>query len=301
MESEVGNGGSRRQVVTELAQIKELVSQLDVNLGASSALCKHLTAQIFSLTERSIAIISSSNLDGGRKRATAVPSPLEDVADMPFKNNKKRKTMEKKKHVRVSSVVDDGHSWRKYGQKDILGTKYPRGYYRCTHRRSTGCLATKQVQRADDDPTLFDVIYLGEHTCVHNTAAAAAAVAQAKPTPEHNPKAHSLRQSWSAKMTVETQVLAVAAAGQASGCLEQEQSPFSTPGNWGVSPATSDSNQVVSFAPFGATAGDAEQRARSEFQEVVSALVAASSAPEPDFVDEFLNLDPSLFSYHPDP
>jgi hypothetical protein len=43
--------------------------------------------------------------------------------------------MEKRKHqVRVSSPrggagenpVDDGHSWRKYGQKEILGTKHPR-------------------------------------------------------------------------------------------------------------------------------------------------------------------------------
>jgi hypothetical protein len=40
--------------------------------------------------------------------------------------------MDKKRHeVRVSSAAgdhpaDDGHSWRKYGQKDILGAKHPR-------------------------------------------------------------------------------------------------------------------------------------------------------------------------------
>jgi hypothetical protein len=41
--------------------------------------------------------------------------------------------MEKRKNlVRVSSAgggeppVNDGHSWRKYGQKEILGAKYPR-------------------------------------------------------------------------------------------------------------------------------------------------------------------------------
>jgi hypothetical protein len=44
-----------------------------------------------------------------------------------------RKMMEKRKNlVRVSSAgggeppVNDGHSWRKYGQKEILGAKYPR-------------------------------------------------------------------------------------------------------------------------------------------------------------------------------
>lgn len=40
-----------------------------------------------------------------------------------------------------------------------------RGYYRCTHRHSQGCLATKQVQRCDEDPTIFEVTYRGRHTC----------------------------------------------------------------------------------------------------------------------------------------
>ncbi|CAN6482749.1 unnamed protein product [Victoria cruziana] len=61
--------------------------------------------------------------------------------------------------------LDDGYSWRKYGQKDILGAKYPRGYYRCTHRHAQGCQATKQVQRSDHNPSVFDITYCGKHTC----------------------------------------------------------------------------------------------------------------------------------------
>ncbi|KAL8536318.1 hypothetical protein ACS0TY_011805 [Phlomoides rotata] len=60
---------------------------------------------------------------------------------------------------------DDGYSWRKYGQKDILGAKYPRSYYRCTYRAGRNCWATKQVQRSDEDPTLFEITYKGTHTC----------------------------------------------------------------------------------------------------------------------------------------
>uniref|UniRef100_A0A0E0RC25 WRKY domain-containing protein n=1 Tax=Oryza rufipogon TaxID=4529 RepID=A0A0E0RC25_ORYRU len=67
--------------------------------------------------------------------------------------------------VKVSSTVDDGFSWVKYGQKDILGTMYPRSYFRCIHRQTKGCLATKQVQPTDDDHQILDVIYYGEHTC----------------------------------------------------------------------------------------------------------------------------------------
>jgi hypothetical protein len=49
--------------------------------------------------------------------------------------------MDKKRNeVRVSSAgggtnhpADDGHSWRKYGQKEILGAKHPRWPLDLTH------------------------------------------------------------------------------------------------------------------------------------------------------------------------
>lgn len=40
-----------------------------------------------------------------------------------------------------------------------------RGYYRCINQHVQGCLATKQVQRSDEDPTIFEVTYRGRHTC----------------------------------------------------------------------------------------------------------------------------------------
>ena len=79
--------------------------------------------------------------------------------------------------MRVNSVedvgpLDDSFSWRKYGQKDILGATYPRAYFRCTHRHTQGCAATKQVQRATADPLLFDVVYHGAHTCAQTAVLA---------------------------------------------------------------------------------------------------------------------------------
>ena len=32
-------------------------------------------------------------------------------------------------------------------------------------RHAQGCLATRQVQRSDEDPTVFEVTYRGRHTC----------------------------------------------------------------------------------------------------------------------------------------
>ncbi|XP_020165042.1 disease resistance protein RGA5 [Aegilops tauschii subsp. strangulata] len=72
-------------------------------------------------------------------------------------------------------LLDDGFSWRKYGQKDILDAKHPRAYYRCTYRKSQGCSATKEVQRTDDDPELFLVLYKGKHTCIMETSFTGAA------------------------------------------------------------------------------------------------------------------------------
>ncbi|KAJ7557551.1 hypothetical protein O6H91_05G131900 [Diphasiastrum complanatum] len=59
----------------------------------------------------------------------------------------------------------DGFTWRKYGQKDILGSRHPRSYYRCTRKTELGCPAIKYVQKSDDDPPVFHVTYKGEHIC----------------------------------------------------------------------------------------------------------------------------------------
>jgi hypothetical protein len=40
-----------------------------------------------------------------------------------------------------------------------------RGYYRCTHRKTQGCAAKKQVQLSDNDPFVYDVTYKHVHTC----------------------------------------------------------------------------------------------------------------------------------------
>ncbi|XP_050387477.1 WRKY transcription factor 55 [Argentina anserina] len=60
---------------------------------------------------------------------------------------------------------EDGFTWRKYGQKEIMGSTFPRGYYRCTHQKLYNCPAKKQVQRLDNDPLTYEVMYRGDHTC----------------------------------------------------------------------------------------------------------------------------------------
>uniref|UniRef100_A0A0D9W376 WRKY transcription factor WRKY51 n=1 Tax=Leersia perrieri TaxID=77586 RepID=A0A0D9W376_9ORYZ len=68
---------------------------------------------------------------------------------------------------KVADIPADEYSWRKYGQKPIKGSPFPRGYYKCSTLR--GCPARKHVERDPGDPSMLIVTYEGEHR--HNPAA----------------------------------------------------------------------------------------------------------------------------------
>uniref|UniRef100_A0A5B7A5Q8 Putative WRKY transcription factor 65 n=1 Tax=Davidia involucrata TaxID=16924 RepID=A0A5B7A5Q8_DAVIN len=55
----------------------------------------------------------------------------------------------------------DCWSWRKYGQKPIKGSPYPRGYYKCS--TSKGCSAKKQVERCRTDASMLIITYTSTH------------------------------------------------------------------------------------------------------------------------------------------
>ncbi|KAI4371842.1 hypothetical protein MLD38_010144 [Melastoma candidum] len=58
-------------------------------------------------------------------------------------------------------VPSDLWAWRKYGQKPIKGSPFPRGYYKCSS--SKGCSARKQVERSRTDPNMLVITYTSEH------------------------------------------------------------------------------------------------------------------------------------------
>uniref|UniRef100_A0A0E0Q6J7 TF-B3 domain-containing protein n=1 Tax=Oryza rufipogon TaxID=4529 RepID=A0A0E0Q6J7_ORYRU len=59
------------------------------------------------------------------------------------------------KYLLVNTMKDDGWNWIKYGQKDILGSKYQRSYLRCNQMHSTGCKARKIVEPSNDDLNIW--------------------------------------------------------------------------------------------------------------------------------------------------
>lgn len=303
--------GGRARLVSELGRVQGLVRQLEQQLhappGAASAdLCRRLVHEIVALTDRSIAMArtcpdlhhspppsgagSPLSSDAASDQAPPFLRPAATAAGSP----KKRKATARwtSQQVRVSAAgggaegpADDGHSWRKYGQKDILGAKHPRAYYRCTHRNSQSCPATKQVQRTDDDPALFDVVYHGEHTCRPTTGA--------KRTTPHNPHAQTALQGLAARLTVATTDAAAAALPPMTpeSCpVRGASSPWSL-----ASPVGSDSNggwfnqQGVSPCPL---PGYRDWASEGDLQEVVSAFAAVSSGAQlPPLDNEFMPLD----------
>lgn len=54
--------------------------------------------------------------------------------------------------------LDDGYHWRKYGQKTVKGSPFPRSYYKCTEK---GCSVKKQVEQ---NGTSIVNTYEGTHT-----------------------------------------------------------------------------------------------------------------------------------------
>ncbi|WZZ25959.1 hypothetical protein YC2023_009360 [Brassica napus] len=58
-----------------------------------------------------------------------------------------------------SVLADDGYNWRKYGQKHVKGSEFPRSYYKCTH---PNCEVKKLFERSYDGQ-ITDIIYKGTH------------------------------------------------------------------------------------------------------------------------------------------
>nr|CAB3460610.1 unnamed protein product [Digitaria exilis] len=79
---------------------------------------------------------------------------------------KRSKKSQLKKVVCEVPVADGGVStdlwaWRKYGQKPIKGSPYPRGYYKCSSLKA--CMARKLVERSPANPGMLVVTYIAEH------------------------------------------------------------------------------------------------------------------------------------------
>lgn len=82
------------------------------------------------------------------------------------KKNQKRQKQHRFAFITKSEVdhLEDGFRWRKYGQKAVKNSPFPRSYYRCTNAT---CGVKKRVERSSEDPTLVVTTYEGKHSHVN--------------------------------------------------------------------------------------------------------------------------------------
>lgn len=122
-------------------------------------------------TPNSSSISSSSTEaagvnDDSKKAETVEEEEDQDKANdeqlKPKKKNQKRQREARFAFMTKSEIdhLDDGYRWRKYGQKAVKNSPFPRSYYRCT---STSCGVKKRVERSSEDPSIVVTTYEGTH------------------------------------------------------------------------------------------------------------------------------------------
>lgn len=165
----------KKRAMVELKKGKELAIRLQTLLREpvrdhEPVSPQHLALQIYRSFSDTLSELSSCTSLTGSDQIPAV-----DCGGSAFSGSKKRPEVKDQRGrykrrrssdswATISPTMEDGCAWRKYGQKIILNSEYPRCYFRCTHK-SDGCKALKQVQRVKGDQILYQITYFNHHTC----------------------------------------------------------------------------------------------------------------------------------------
>ncbi|PPD70738.1 hypothetical protein GOBAR_DD32382 [Gossypium barbadense] len=96
-----------------------------------------------------------SELAGDRTSMQTVPFNGQDVSTNLSESDPKGTNTT----AGTARTSEDGYNWRKYGQKQVKGSEYPRSYYKCTH---PNCQVKKKVERSLDGQ-ITEIIYKGAH------------------------------------------------------------------------------------------------------------------------------------------
>ncbi|XP_020591195.1 probable WRKY transcription factor 71 [Phalaenopsis equestris] len=144
--------------------------------SAAAAPPESSETQNFPATPNSSSISSSSSeADADPTLPACNPTEAEeDAAELEQakmgseSKGRKKKGQKRKREPRFAFLtqsevdhLEDGYRWRKYGQKAVKNSPFPRSYYRCT---SALCGVKKRVERSSNDPTVVVTTYEGQHT-----------------------------------------------------------------------------------------------------------------------------------------
>ncbi|XP_010551398.1 PREDICTED: probable WRKY transcription factor 57 [Tarenaya hassleriana] len=134
--------------------------------GISS--CSSTTAPGAAVVEASTSnpsASSSSSEDPAPENSTGSVGNPPEIPKKEKKKVQKRIRQPRFAFMTKSDVdnLEDGYRWRKYGQKAVKNSPFPRSYYRCTNSK---CTVKKRVERSSEDPSTVITTYEGQH-CHH--------------------------------------------------------------------------------------------------------------------------------------
>ncbi|KAG8498828.1 hypothetical protein CXB51_005681 [Gossypium anomalum] len=113
-----------------------------------------------------IPSVSSSSGEDPSEKYTGSGGKPPEIPSKARKKGQKRIRQPRFAFMTKSEVehLEDGYRWRKYGQKAVKNSPFPRSYYRCTNSK---CTVKKRVERSSEDPTIVITTYEGQH-CHHS-------------------------------------------------------------------------------------------------------------------------------------
>ncbi|KAA8532917.1 hypothetical protein F0562_032966 [Nyssa sinensis] len=134
----------------------------------SAVQCTGAAVQVGDASTLNPSVSSSSSEDPPEKSTTSGGSdgqPPPETASKVRKKGQKRIRQPRFAFMTKSEIdhLEDGYRWRKYGQKAVKNSPFPRSYYRCTNSK---CTVKKRVERSSEDPTIVITTYEGQH-CHH--------------------------------------------------------------------------------------------------------------------------------------
>ncbi|KAL1351895.1 hypothetical protein HN51_015774 [Arachis hypogaea] len=142
----------------------KLVSRTTVSLLANMGNCRTIQQQSGQSMEGGLHHIShesfGTNLSSDLYHSHSITPPSETTEPCKMM----QQNIEEDQKALTSAIncdrpSYDGYNWRKYGQKQVKGSEYPRSYYKCTH---PNCPVKKKVERSFDGQ-IAEIVYKGEH------------------------------------------------------------------------------------------------------------------------------------------
>nr|AZU90761.1 WRKY transcription factor 8 [Siraitia grosvenorii] len=123
---------------------------------------KQIQEEYFSSSVAPVASLElSTTFPGEKTKDQPMPPPLPNsaVATKESSDISQSDQRLQPSSCNVDRPADDGYNWRKYGQKQVKGSEFPRSYYKCTH---PNCPVKKKVERSLEGQ-VTEIIYKGEH------------------------------------------------------------------------------------------------------------------------------------------